>query len=241
MRSLISVTITKERQSDKSGLYLFKDNEGRIVINDVDNGGKFANTALRSSLEIVSVNEIPCDNMSDEFLTEIIDGSVGDVTIVAREVIYEAVVVEEDIVVTTISNEDPNPSAPPRPFANESASPPLPPPVVSLTSDSFDTVTSIESSLSTGIIPTIITSNPPKHCPDGGYWGQVNYNGCKTRALCVAGCVVGYFFFPLCVLGLCAFRCPKDYERVYIVDCKVYDVNGVYKGKQEDFNIVVGL
>jgi hypothetical protein len=91
----ITATVNKTA-SESSGLYLYKDEEGRIIVNDIPNGTAFSNTNLQQSMEIVSVNGLGCDGMTDDFVKSLIDDANGKVTIVARELVYEAVIVEEE-------------------------------------------------------------------------------------------------------------------------------------------------
>jgi hypothetical protein len=100
----ITVTVNKTA-SESSGLHFYKDEEGRIIINDISNGTIFSNTNLQQSMEIISVNGLGCDGMTDDFVKSLIDDASGEVTIAAREVVYEAFIV------------NPEPSAPPPPVA----------------------------------------------------------------------------------------------------------------------------
>jgi hypothetical protein len=91
----ITATVNKTA-SESSGLYLHKDEEGRIIVNDIPNGTAFSNTNLQQSMEIVSINGLGCDGRTDDFVKSLIDVANGEVTIVAREVVEEAVIVEEE-------------------------------------------------------------------------------------------------------------------------------------------------
>jgi len=83
------------------------------------------------------------------------------------------------------------------------------------------------------------TSNPvhagvthPRGAPPGGRWSKIRYRGSGTALLCCALC---WLTGPFSCFGTCAFLCPIDQEEVYVVDGKVYDVGGVYKGKTSEY------
>ncbi len=90
----------EKRQSQPSGLYLHKDEKSRIVINAIQNGGIFSSTRLKPSMEIISVNGIYCNGndgeMTEEFVKALIDETDGQLTIIAREIIYNAILVNQD-------------------------------------------------------------------------------------------------------------------------------------------------
>jgi hypothetical protein len=110
--SLFPITVSVNKSaSESSGIYFYKDEEGRIIINYISNGTIFSNTNLQQSMEIISVNGLSCDGLTDDLVKSFIDDVNGKVTIVARKVVYEAVIVEEGIEM------NPEPSAPPPPVA----------------------------------------------------------------------------------------------------------------------------
>lgn len=99
----ITVTVTKA-QFEPSGLFLYKDENNRILINGIFNG-VFQNTELKPLMEILSVNGISCEGMTDDFVVSLIDEAEGQVNVVARGVTYEAFVahpVEQPV--STVSN-----------------------------------------------------------------------------------------------------------------------------------------
>jgi hypothetical protein len=194
----ITATVNKTA-SESSGLYLYKDEKGRIIINDVPNGTIFSNTNLQQSMEIVSVNGLGCEGMTDDFVKSLIDDASGEVTIVAREVVYEAVIVEEegDIKVT------PEPSAP------------LPPVATNVPQQQYHAQQQYQNQQ---LIQANNSSNPPQGCRDGGRWATIRYSGNNTFLICL---VLAFCTGVFSLCGTCAFLCPQDRKNVYVVDNKV--------------------
>ena len=89
--NIITVKVRKS-SSQSSGLFLYKDEQNRIVVNSILSG-IFENTDLKPLMEIVSVNSINCEGMTEDFVTSLVDHADGEVTIVARDVIHEAEII----------------------------------------------------------------------------------------------------------------------------------------------------
>lgn len=192
-RAPITIT-TFKTSSQSSGLFLYKDENNRIIVNGISNG-VFHNTQLKPFMEILSFNGISCDEMTVEFLMSLIDDADGNVTVVAREVIYEASVTMNEGNATIPSapiTYTPTPSAP---YIN------------------FDSQIGqrIHNRTEGGM-------NIPRGCPPGGTWRQSRYPGTYTAMLClVLACV--FQWYSLC--GLSAYCCPQDVLDVYVVHGKV--------------------
>merc|ERR1719330_1405820 len=105
----VTVTINKSK-SESSGLFLFKDDQNRIIVNNIFSG-PFQGTQLQTSMEIITVNGKSCAGMDEGSVLSLIDGSSGKVTVVAREIAYSAVVVDGNG--QSNSATAPPPSAPP--------------------------------------------------------------------------------------------------------------------------------
>ena len=226
--SIITVTVEKT-SSQQTGLFLYQDEKGRIIINHILEGSIFANSKLKTSMEITSVNGMSCSSntMTDDFLISFIDDIDGKVTVTARDVVFDAVVVEEE-------NQQPIPSAPPPstqqyPASNPTGNSAINPAYVGNTTINTTTITP------TGNHNHNTSSNPPRGCREGGRWAVIKHSGDKTIMMCIilALCCC---IFSLC--GACAFFCPMDEKKVYLVDGYVYDASGANLGNVSKFQFV---
>ena len=195
--STFTVSIEKS-PSETSGLLLSQDINNKIIVNGILNG-PFENTMLQTSMEIVSVNGIRCCNgdMTSEFVKSMIDDASGQVTLIAREIVYSAVVVS--------SNEPPVPSAP-EVLGDHTDPPPMNQQIAQYNSSQHQQ------------IHQNFTADPPNGCRDGGRWTKIRYPGRNTFFMCLA---LAFWTCCLTCFGTCAFRCPIDKKDVYLVDGKV--------------------
>lgn len=213
----ITITINKT-PSEQSGLFLYTDEENRIIVNSIFSG-VFENTELKPLMEIVSVNGISCDGMNDDFVKSLIDDADGKVTVVAREVVYNAYVTNTSSISTATPQEGqhqhqgPTPSAPvmvasyqePQQYSN-------PPPNVPAQTIHQQNNHNHNHNVTTS------TSHAPQGCIDGGQWKQIRYSGNNTFMLCL---VLAFCFGIFSCCGACAYLCPQDLKDVYVVQGKV--------------------
>lgn len=110
-----------------------------------------------------------------------------------------------------------------------------PPTIVSARPARSTTTTTVTHVPATSSQTTPTTSYPPPGVADGGTWGSIKHSGGGTWALCavisIVGCMVT--LFPC---GVFAFCCPCDEKDAYLVNHKLYDHNGRYLGKVNNFD-----
>jgi hypothetical protein len=200
--------------SESSGLFLYKDEKNRIIISSIL-AGLFSNTELKTNMEIVSVNDICCEGMTDSFVTSLIDETNGQVKLVVREVIYEAFVQhggfgnENDVVVA------PQPSAPT--MISSAVTVDNYPPQPMIASAAIINPPQTQQMNHQQHNPT---RNPPNGCSPGGTYRQIRVAGDQTKLLC---CVLACCFGVFSLCGFCAFSCPQDEMEVYQVNGKVHN------------------
>lgn len=202
--SPITITVSKS-SSQSSGVYLYKDEKDRILVNSIFSG-VFENTDLKPYMEIVSVNGISCHGMTDVFVKSLLDDAGGEVTVVAQEPVYAGtVMVEEEINLSS----NPLPTAPSPSPVHATV---VPQPVTPNTTTTSVMQQQQQLQVSTG------SSNPPKGCANGGVWRRVAYAGNTTAFCCCILCLL-FGVFSLC--GAVAYMCPQDEMDVYVVNGKV--------------------
>lgn len=200
----ITTIAIQKTSTEDSGLFLYKDDKGRIIINDIQRGGIFENTDLQSSLQIISVNGVSCNDLGDADVKAMIDEAHGEVIIEVQEIIYDAIIVDGAVVE---DNYDDN---------------------VALTATAVDIdqpfqTEQIHQNLiyrggETDLNVNEMFDLPPEGLPEGGHWATIKYNGTRTMMLCFwLACCTG--IFSCC--GICAFLCPMDRRNVYIVNDRV--------------------
>lgn len=205
-----TIVIIHKTSSEESGLFLFKDNEGRIIVNEIENGGIFENTTLRTSMQIVSVNGTSCNDLDEHSVKSMIDQAEGEVIVEVQELIYDAVVVED-------GND-----------AQEGFSDNVPLTATAVEMQPIAEAEQIHSNLiyrggdggasENHVYELVDQRRPPEGLPEGGEWAQVKYSGGNTLMLCLA---LAFFTGILSCCGTCAFLCPQDRRRVYIINDKV--------------------
>ena len=90
-----------------------------------------------------------------------------------------------------------------------------------------------EKTPSTAVVAT--TTLPPPGIEEGGRWATVKYGGEKTTLLC---CCLAICFGPFSLCGGCAFLCPLDEKKVYVLNGDVYNSGGDMLGKTSKFKFV---
>ena len=205
-----TIVIVHKSSSEESGLFLYKDIEGRIIVNEIQNGGIFENTNLRSSMHIVSVNGTSCNDLDEHTVKEMINEADGEVIIEVEELIYDAVVVEDGN------------------GAQEGFSDNVPFTATAVEMQPISEAEQIHSNLifrggdggesGNHVYELVDQRRPPEGLPEGGEWALVKYSGGNTLMLCLA---LAFFTGILSCCGTCAFLCPQDKRRVYIINDKV--------------------
>lgn len=214
--TIISIEKTS---SEESGLFLYRDNEGRIFVNDIQNGGIFENTNLRSSMQILSVNGIQCDGLEDVAVKSIIDEAEGEVLIEVheQETIYNAVIVDDSVTTTATGGDDGfNDNEPLAATAVDMNIAQVPQAERIYQNLTYRGVNNGNSDFDGSI--SMMNLRTPDGLPDGGEWAQIKYSGNHTFVMCVALA----FLTGICsCCGLCAFLCPVDRKNVYVVNDRV--------------------
>eukprot|EP00551_Chaetoceros_affinis_P015095 CAMPEP_0203711914 /NCGR_PEP_ID=MMETSP0091-20130426/69763_1 /ASSEMBLY_ACC=CAM_ASM_001089 /TAXON_ID=426623 /ORGANISM="Chaetoceros affinis, Strain CCMP159" /LENGTH=265 /DNA_ID=CAMNT_0050589867 /DNA_START=3 /DNA_END=800 /DNA_ORIENTATION=- len=259
----VTITVNKAK-SESSGLFLFKDEQNRIIINSIFSG-PFKDTELQSFMQILSIDGKSCTAMDEGTVKSLLDSSSGQVTVVAQPVIYSAEVVDGRGSGGG-SGSAPHPSAPVDLSTNSNNPPPTVPSCSQSQQPAYNVhqaIVPVVQSSTNDTTPLSNAGNPPRGCQAGGRWATIKYNGDKTKILCVVlagnppqGCQAGGRWATikyngdktkiLCVVlalcfgiysgcGTCAFLCPLDNKDVYIVNGNVYNHVGKFLGKVSQF------
>mmetsp|Transcript_17561 Transcript_17561/g.26272 ORF Transcript_17561/g.26272 Transcript_17561/m.26272 type:complete len:229 (-) Transcript_17561:200-886(-) len=222
----VTITVNKAK-SESSGLFLFKDEQNRIIINSIFSG-PFKDTELQSFMQILSIDGKSCTAMDEGTVKSLLDSSSGQVTVVAQPVIYSAEVVDG-------SGSAPHPSAPVDLSTNSNNPPPTVPSCSQSQQPAYNVhqaIVPVVQSSTNDTTPLSNAGNPPRGCQAGGRWATIKYNGDKTKILCV---VLALCFGIYSGCGTCAFLCPLDNKDVYIVNGNVYNHVGKFLGKVSQF------
>ena len=142
--------------SEPSGLYLYKDQDNRIIVDSIYDNGCLVNTELKSSMEILSINGSSCEGMSATDVTALINEVHGQLIVIAREVIYEAFIVDTESAVDDARDV---------------------PMVIASTHDPEQ----VQEQLIYADHPRHMV---PLNCSDGGEWAQIRYSGKNTFLVC---------------------------------------------------------
>jgi len=244
--------ITTASENNEEGILFYEDNS-KIYILDVYPTSPFASTELRSGMLVVSVNNVPCDEATVDFVTKITSESTGILKILAHHDSNTMAPLSE--VPVAIASEAPPdstttplddiPVASPHSTTTSPSDIPVASPDSTTTSPS-DIPVATPSALTTNPIVqgTMVTEQqiqaravqrqlavdrpPPPGLRWGGVWGEINDIGWKSMVLVVVGCII---VGPLWCLILC---CAIDKKKGYCVDGIIYDKNGLYLAEERD-------
>lgn len=215
-------TITTTPGNADTGI-LFYENGNQINILDISADSPFAYTNLRNGMLVVSVNNVPCEGQTVEFISDILKNASGTVTIQARHDSSTMGPLEPDINVQA-------PTAPSVPAPNPVAIPFIP----VVTNASVVQSASQQPVVANTVHPIVhavdvvpqqgqTTGGHPPGVEGGGQWGRINFIGEKTLCIGLLSCC---FFWP----GLFICCCPIDERDAYCVDGRVYAQSGKYLG-----------
>jgi len=218
--------ITKATGSTSTGI-LFYEDDRKIYILDISSTSPFLSTELRSGMLVISVNDIPCEGVTDAFVSNLVLETVGTLTILAHH---------DSSTMTALNTMTPTiaiaTKVSPQSFAPLSG--PSAPPLVPLVYATVIPENNIQNPIH-AIIPVAQHQQPqitPPGVAEGGVWGSVTEVGQNTLFILVIGCLV------CCLPGLLILCCPVDKKKAYRVSGRVYDKNGQFLGSSGSINFI---
>lgn len=222
--------VITRKSGEDPGILFYEDN-GDIYILEILPTSPFKSTELRPGMLVLSVNNIPCEEVTVEFVANILLETQGKVNILVH---HDSTTMGplDDARPTSSSSFETSPvcSISGRRIVNGTIVTDYDvEPVTRDILNSSDVETPQYSTRFIGIEPEPHAARPPPPgTEEGGAWGKVNVVGLKSWLLVAAGCLlVG----PLWCLILC---CAVDKATGYCVGGSVYDKRGNFVGYERD-------
>jgi len=205
------------------GILLYEDQSDNMYILDILPTSPFKSTELRPGMLVVSVNNIPCEEVTIEFIEIILLEAQGKVNILAH---HDSTTMEPmgDIITTTPRHtKDRNVIVTDSDVEESSIGSDVEESSIGSDVEEKLIASDVESLMQPlRYLPTVVQHQQSKaarpHPPgvqEGGAWGKVNVVGLRSRLLVAARCC---FIGPMWCLILC---CAIDQAKAYCVDGNV--------------------